>query len=130
MRVIPLHSEVTIHPDNAADLDALLKRIAYPAGCEGPSAALVIEVATYAEERLVAAGIRPENREGCTLLFKDHAPEHGSEEPTTVPFVGIERMGEGWAVYQAGRTRVRPGDAGSFGFGFPFAASEDMRASE
>lgn len=130
MRVIPLHSEVLIHSDNAADLDALLKRIAYPSANEAPSPALVIELATYAEERLVALGIRPENREGCTLHYKEPAPEPCSSEPPTVAFVGIERMADGWAVYQAGQTRARPGASGSFGFGFPFNASEDMRASE
>lgn len=130
MRVTPIYDDVPIRADNAANLDALLKRVSYPAGCEAPSAALVIELALYAEERLVAEGIRPENRPGCTLHYKEPAPEPCSSEPPTVAYVGIERMAEGWAVYQAGRASARPGASGSFGFGYPMAASNDMQGRE
>lgn len=128
MRATPIHSDIPIRADNAAGLDALLKRIAEPAGCEAPSTALVIELALYAEERLVAEGIHPDNRAGCTVLFHEHGPEAG-EGPLTAPYIGIERLDDGtWAVTQAGQRRTRPGEQGSFGFGYPARASADRLA--
>lgn len=122
MSLVPLYSEVIVRKENAAALETLLAKIAYPAG-KPPSVALVLDVALYAEERLVAQGIEPEARVGCSLWFRDKGPGPRAKKARAVPCVGVERTPEGWALYQAGHSEVRPGERGVFGFGYSLQAS-------
>lgn len=128
MRVTPIYSEVIVRKENADALATLLDKIAYPAGSPAPLP-LVLDIALYAEERLAAEGIEPEDRVGCTCWFCDERSEEDTAEVSFVPYVGIERIEDGWALYQAGHTGIREGAARIFAFGLSAGASLARQAA-